>query len=79
MMHETYLKQLRQVASELGGGEAEIGDDALLYAGSATWEMWQNHVPNIVRSMWPMLDEQTRLVAYVTAKRIASSVTKAGE
>lgn len=74
MMSEVYLKQLRTIADGLSfTGKAEIGDDALTYADSATWEMWQNHVPGIVKSLWPVMDEQSRLVAYVTAQRIATN------
>lgn len=70
MMAEVYLKQLREVATAMDeAGAPDLSDDALIYAGSAVWGMWQNHVPGIIRSMWPLLDEQSRLVAYVTAKQ----------
>jgi hypothetical protein len=70
---EVYLKQLRTVAEAMDEcGAADLSDDALIYAGSATWDMWQNHVPGIICSMWPLLDEQSRLVAYITAKQFTT-------
>jgi hypothetical protein len=72
-MHETYLKQLRTVAAAMDeSGAPDLSDDALICAGSATWDMWQNHVPGIIRSMWPLFDEQSRLVAYITAKQVTT-------
>lgn len=73
MMNEVYLKQLRTVAEAMDEtGQPDLSDDALIYAGSATWDMWQNHVPVIIRCMWPLLDQQSRLVAYITAKQVTT-------
>ena len=73
MMSETYLKQLRIVANEMDeAGPPDLSDDAMIYAGSATWDMWQNHVPNIVRNMWVLLSEESRLAVYMTAKQVTT-------
>lgn len=72
-MPEVYLRQLCTVANETDPtGAPDLSDDALVYAGSATWEMWQNHVPGIVRSMWPLFDEEARLAVYLTAKAMTN-------
>lgn len=72
-MNEVYLKQLRTIAKAMDDvSDPDLGDDALIYAGSATWEQWQNHVPGILRSMWPLLDEPARLAVYITAKQFTT-------
>lgn len=53
---------------ENGGAFPNLGDDALLYAGSATWEDWRNHIPNSVRHAWKSLSDESRLVAFLIAK-----------
>lgn len=73
-MSEVYFRQLRNVAAAMNddAGQPDLGDDALIYSGSATWDMWQNHVPQIVVSMWPLFDEETRYAVYVTAKQFTT-------
>jgi hypothetical protein len=75
VMNEVYLKQLRTVAADLGG-DPDISDDALIYVGSAVWADWRNHVPGIVKAMWPLLDESARLVAYIAAKQASNKVNR---
>lgn len=65
-MHETFLSQLRTCATAEPG--CDLLDDALIYRGSATCEMWQTHVPCIVASLWALMTEETRLAVYLTAK-----------
>ena len=61
-------EQLRIVAAELAlPFDLNLGDDAAIYAGSATSEQWQCHVRQIVASLWPQMTEQARLVAFVSA------------
>lgn len=61
-------EHLRIVADELAlPFDLNLGDDAVIYAGSAVAEQWQSHVPQIVVSLWPHMTEQARLVAFVSA------------
>jgi len=54
-------------------------DDTLIYAGSATWEDWENHVPAIVRSVWPHLSMQARLAVFITAKQFTTYKAGGGD
>lgn len=49
----------------------DLSDDALLHAGSATWEMWQNHVPVAVMQAWSSLNEETRAAVFLCCMSIA--------
>lgn len=76
-MNEKYLAQLRNVVNSMEESTPpDLGDDALIYANAATWEMWQNHVPDMIRSMWPLLCEETRLAVYMTAKSVTGYESK---
>lgn len=52
---------LRQITAN-----ADVSDDALIYAGSATWQDWRNHVPIAVRMVWKDLSEETRRAVWST-------------
>jgi hypothetical protein len=68
-MNEIYFNQLREMAAAINDGTPpNLGPDALIYAGSATWDRWENHVPVGLRSMWPLLGEESRLAVFLTAK-----------
>ena len=47
-----------------------LDDDAVNYAGSATWDDWRNHVPQILIHQWRALSEEARLCVYLTAKQV---------
>ena len=55
------IAMLRQITAN-----ADVSDDALIYAGSATWEDWRNHVPVAVRMVWKDLSEETRRAVWST-------------
>ena len=63
------IDQLVAIAERNG---ADLGDDALIYAGSATWDDWRNHVPDAVRAVWPVLDRAARAAAYLTANAVTA-------
>ncbi len=50
--------------------DCDIGDNALVYAGSCTWDRWQNHVPMAVQSVWKSLPKSARLGVFLTAKAV---------
>lgn len=54
------------VVAEMIG--ADLSDDALIYAGSATCDMWQAHVVNAVAAAWLSLPPVARAVAFLQAK-----------
>lgn len=61
--------KLAMAASEIFGDcDPHTSDDALIYAGSATWDDWRNHVPQVVRSVWKDLPMVARLAVLITAK-----------
>jgi len=72
MMSRELLRQLRKSVELFQGN---IGPDALIYQGSATWEVWQNHIPQNVAKEWATLSEETRLVAFLMAQLIAHWTT----
>ncbi len=47
---------------------ADLSDDALIYAGSATVEMWQNHVTQMQLAMWPTMDQYERAAVFLQAR-----------
>ncbi|MGH9931013.1 MAG: hypothetical protein ACREA9_17535 [Pyrinomonadaceae bacterium] len=47
-------------------------DDLLIYAGSAQWGDWENHVPRAVCMSWPQLDVKARLAVFLTAKLVTT-------
>lgn len=72
MMSRQLLQQLRKSVELFHG---DIGPDALIYAGSKTWEDWQNHIPQNVAKEWASLSEETRLVAFLMAQSVAHWTT----
>ncbi len=54
------------------GLEQMLNDDALLYAGSATWEMWENHIPIIGVQLWAELSMETRAMLFIMAKSVSA-------
>ncbi len=47
-------------------------DDLMIYAGSAMWGDWENHVPGVVRMVWPKLSRESRLAVFLTAKQFTA-------
>ena len=66
-MPEVYLRQLREICHAMVPSP-NLGDEALSYSGSATWDRWENHVPAAIFAMWPVLSEETRLAVFLTAE-----------
>lgn len=52
--------------------DCDLSDDALIYAGSATWNDWRNHVPEAVRSSWASIDRVGRAAVFLTAKAVTA-------
>ncbi len=74
-MTTAFLANIRLIADSMDvNGLPGLGDDALAYAGSATWDMWQNHVPELLRAHWDKLSEESRLCVYLTAKSVTNYV-----
>ncbi len=44
--------------------------DACIYAGSATCDQWQCHVPQIVAVAWPHMSVAMRAVVFLTAMQV---------
>ena len=66
-------------AAKMMSDEADhLRDDALAYAGSATWEMWENHVPQILVALWLQLSPQARLAVFITAKQFTTYNARSG-
>ena len=66
---ENTLVSLRIAATAIAGpGGVRIEDGVLVYAGSAQWAEWENHLPMIVRQVWPNLSEESRLALFIMAK-----------
>ncbi len=49
---------------------ADLSNDALIYAGSATWEQWQAHVPTGVILEWHKLSREARAAVFLTAHSV---------
>ena len=58
--------------AQFGCGVLPLQDDSLTYAGSATWDDWENHVPEVVRQAWTELSMQARLAVLLTAKHVTT-------
>lgn len=70
-MTPAQLANIQIVADSMDfGGLPKLDDDAVAYAGSATWSMWQNHVPEILRAHWTWLSEEARICVYLATKSV---------
>jgi len=49
-------------------GMPPLDGDSLQYAGAATWEKWENHIPQVLIQLWPYMTYEAKLCVYVTAK-----------
>lgn len=56
-------RRLIDIARTLG----DLGDDAMLYPESRTWEDWQNHVSIEVRHAWESLPTVARACVVIQA------------
>ena len=63
------LKQAVEAISE-HRGQINLADDALVYAGAAVWDRWENHVPLVVQQAWGELDENARAAVFLTAEAV---------
>lgn len=75
-MTAAQLANLEIVADAMEiAGLPDLGSDALLYAGSAAWDRWENHIPQVVAQLWPCMSYEARLCVYLTAKVISVGPT----
>jgi hypothetical protein len=69
--NEAVERELRLVANaQCIDRMADTSDDAIIYAGSATWDMWQCHLPMAIQCLWKDLSQESRLVAFLIANAI---------
>lgn len=72
-MTEAQLANIRLVADAMTfNGLPNLGDDAMAYAGSATWDDWRNHVPQVLVAHWEWLSQEARLCVYLTARVVTA-------
>ena len=72
-MTQAQLANIRLIADSMQvSGMPSLGDDALIYQGSAQWDDWRNHVPKILAEKWAWLSEEARLCIYVTAHQVTT-------
>ena len=64
------LKSSVEALGRFRKANVDFSDDALIYAGSAKWDDWRNHVPVSVQSAWRDLNEDARAALYITAEAV---------
>ena len=50
--------------------EQMLSDDTLIYAGAATWEQWENHIPPVAVKLWPELSMESRALLFIMAESV---------
>jgi hypothetical protein len=68
-MTPAQLANIRLVVDSMEfNGLPDLGDEAMIHAEAAAWDMWKNHVPEILRVHWAWMSEESRLCVYLTTK-----------